>query len=173
MSESKVGSSWGVNSNEQNLAYPCDRFIERYDALYYRGVTIHATPEVIFRWLCQLRVAPYSYDWIDNFGSSSPKILTPGTDQLVLGQRMMKSFKLVDFELEKHLTLLVKDTTPKSESRLEFMLSRLYGNIAVSYLIVPSKIPNSCRLLVKIIIQYPTGILGRLISIFLPWGDRL
>lgn len=125
------------------------------------------------RWLCQLRVAPYSYDCIDNGGSSNPKKLTPGTDQLVLGQRMMKSFKLVDFEFEKHLTLLVKHTTSKSESRLEFVLSRLYGNLAVSYLIVPSKIPNSCRLLVKIVVQYPSGILGWLTPIFLPWGDKI
>jgi hypothetical protein len=171
MSESKVGSSWGVTSNEQNLAYPCDRFIERYDALYYRGVTIHASPKTIFRWLCQLRVAPYSYDLIDNFARKSPKTLTPGMDQLVIGQ-MVRGFMLVDFEKDKHLTVLLTPK-PKSDSHLGYIGSRLFGDIALSYLIVPHKVPNGCRLLVKMIVRYPTGILGWLMSILLPWGDKI
>jgi hypothetical protein len=59
---------WGITSHERLLNYPCDRYMETVHDTYYRGVTIHADPEVIFRWICQMRVAPYSYDWIDNFG---------------------------------------------------------------------------------------------------------
>jgi hypothetical protein len=29
-------------------------------------VEIAAQPEEVFRWICQLRVAPYSYDWINH-----------------------------------------------------------------------------------------------------------
>ena len=28
---------------------------------------MHAAPAVLFRWLCQLRLAPYSYDWMGSF----------------------------------------------------------------------------------------------------------
>jgi hypothetical protein len=166
---SKVYSSWGVNSEEQNIIYPCDRFIKRFDAIYYRGVTIHATAQIIFRWLCQPKVAPYSYDLLDNFGKRSPRTLTPGMDQLVIGQLIMNKFRLVDFEKDKQVTLLTHE--PKSESRHRYFES-LFGEIAISYLIVPQG-SNACRLLVKIIVQYPAGISGRLMSILLPWGDKV
>jgi hypothetical protein len=161
----------GVNSEEQNITYPCDRFIEKFDAMYYRGVTIHATAHIIFRWLCQLRVAPYSYDLLDNFGRRSPRKLTPGTDHLVLGQLIMSIFRLVDFEKDKQVTVLLthKPTSNSRFSCFEF----LFGEIAISYLIVPRKNPNATRLLVKLIVQYPAGISGRLMSIFLPWGDKV
>ena len=45
--------TWGTDATERALAYPCDRYVERSDAAYYRGVTIHAAPDGVFRWLCQ------------------------------------------------------------------------------------------------------------------------
>jgi hypothetical protein len=174
MKVAESNTNWRVYPEEQKLSFPCDRFIECHeDAVYYRGITIHAVPKVIFRWLCQLRVAPYSYDWIDNFGIKSPNTLTPGIDELLVGQRVMKSFKLVDFEQDRHLTVLAKKATPKSESRIEYyILSQLFGEIAISYLIVP-KTASSCRLLVKLIVRYPPGITGWFMRIFLPWGDKI
>jgi hypothetical protein len=154
------------------MAYPCDRFIEQFDAIYYRGVTIHASPKIIFRWLCQLRVAPYSYDLIDNFGRRSPKSLTPGMDNLVIGLLIRNRFSLVDFERNKHITVLLTHKR-KTESSFTHIELPLFGQIAISYLIIPHKTPNSSRLLVKIIVQYPIGITGRLMSIFLPWRDMV
>ena len=161
----KYENVWRVYEEELKLSFPCDRFMERRDAIYYRGITINTAPEVIFRWLCQLRIAPYSYDWIDNFGVKSPNTLTSGMDELLLGQRLMRSFRLVDFEQDRHLTILMKRDTPKSESSIEYILSRLFGDIAISYLILP-KTSDSCRLLVKVIVRYPRGIIGGFMRVF-------
>jgi hypothetical protein len=59
---------WRTRAGERQLDFACDRFLARPDATLFRAVTIDASPSAIFRWLCQLRIAPYSYDWIDNRG---------------------------------------------------------------------------------------------------------
>ncbi len=99
LSSSKI---WGTAPHECLRDYPCDRFIERFDEAYYRGITIQAHREIIFRWLCQMRIAPYSYDWIDNFGRRSPRNLTPGLEELAIGQTVMMIFELVDFARHEH-----------------------------------------------------------------------
>lgn len=157
----KISEAWGTTQQERSLNFPCDRIILHPDAALYRGVTVGATPEVIFRWLCQLRVAPYSYDWIDNCGRQSPRQLTPGLDALAVGQDVMGIFDLVEFKRNRHLTIRVK-----RRSRA----SKIFGDIAGSYLIVPQG-NDSCRLLAKLIAQYPPGTKGKFVRMFLPWGD--
>jgi hypothetical protein len=154
---------WGTQPEERRFTYPCDRYITAPDAALYRGVTINASSATVFRWLCQMRVAPYSYDWIDNGGKQSPQELTPGLDRLVIGQDMMTIFDLVDFETNRHVTLRMK---PRSSA------ARTFGDIVVSYLIVETS-PRSCRLLVKLIGRYPEGLKGRLMRTVLPWGDLI
>jgi hypothetical protein len=156
-------SSWGILSEERRLAFPCDRYLEHPDQSLYRGITIHTSPQVVFRWLCQMRVAPYSYDWIDNGGRQSPRTLTPGLEQLAVGQDVMEIFKLVEFACNQHITIRIKPET---------RLQRIFGDIAVSYLVVPDK-NGSCRLLVKLVAQYPRGAVGTLMRSFLPWGDLI
>jgi hypothetical protein len=158
-----VSHTWGTTPDERTLAFPCDRFIPNPDDSVFRGVMINAPLEVIFRWLCQMRVAPYSYDWIDNGGRQSPPELTPGLDNLVVGQDVMRIFNLVDFEPERQLTLRLK---PRSSA------ARTFGDIAVSYVIVPIS-SRSCRLLVKLIATYPPGTKGSFMRAFLPWGDLI
>jgi hypothetical protein len=158
-----ISQTWGTVAQERELTYPCDRFIPDAEAALYRGVTIEAPAEIVFRWLCQMRVAPYSYDWIDNFGRQSPRELTPGLDDLAVGQDVMRIFNLVDFERDRQLTLRLK---PRSSA------SRTFGDIAVSYVIVPSS-PISSRLLVKLMGNYPQGIKGSFMRAFLPWGDLI
>ncbi len=157
-----LSETWGTTTAERRLAFPCDELISQSDSALYRGVTISASPEVIFSWLCQMRVAPYSYDLIDNCGRQSPRRLIQGLDQLAIGQDVMRIFKLVAFARNKHLTLRMKSGT---------RASRLFGDIAVSYLIVSTSAANS-RLLVKMIVRYPRGA-GGLLRGFLPWGDLI
>jgi hypothetical protein len=135
------------------------------DAQLFRGVTIEAAPEVVFRWLCQLRAAPYSYDWIDNGGRQSPQELTLGLEQLEVGQDVMRIFTLTSFAANKHLTIRNK---PRGGGRT------LFGDLAVSYLIVPKPdVKESCRLLVKLAVRYSHSLKGRLMRNLLPFGDLL
>ena len=158
-----VSQTWGTDAQERELIYPCDRVITQPEAALYRGVTISAPAEIVFRWLCQMRTAPYSYDWIDNGGRQSPRELTPGLDNLAVGQDVMRIFSLVDFERDRQLTLRLKSRSTAS---------RTFGDIAVSYVIV-DRATDSCRLLVKLIANYPQGTKGTFMRTFLPWGDLI
>jgi hypothetical protein len=106
-----------------------------------------------------MRVAPYSYDWIDNFGRKSPQTLIPGGDLLEIGQKIMFIFDLIDFEPKRHLTFRLAKRMPK-----------IIGDTIISYQIFRQK-HQVCRLLVKILVNYPKGIPGVLRQYILPLGD--
>jgi len=159
--EMSQATRWGTTAAERQLAFPCDALLARPDAVLFRAVTVDAPPATLFRWLCQLRGAPYSYDWIDNYGRRSPRQLTPGLERLAVGMDLMTIFTLASFEPDVHLTMRIKPGTPAF---------RLFGDVAGSYLIVPST-ARSCRLVVKLLATYPPGPVGRFMSVFLPWGD--
>ncbi|MFC7216998.1 hypothetical protein ACFQLX_02255 [Streptomyces polyrhachis] len=97
--------SWHSTSAEERRALPCDSLLPAATVRAHRAVTVAAPRATVFRWLCQLRAAPYSYDLLDNLGRRSPRTLTPGLDELERGQRFMGSFTLDSFERDRHLTL--------------------------------------------------------------------
>ena len=160
---SSISETWGTEPQERQLDFPCDGLIVQPDAALYRGVTIEASPGIVFRWLCQMRAAPYSYDWIDNAGRQSPRELSPGLDNLAVGQDVMSIFNLAGFEQDRHLTIRLK--APSSAAQV-------FGDVAASYFIVPNA-ADSCRLLVKLIAKYPQGSKGRVMRALLPWGDLI
>jgi len=122
-----VAHVWGSTAMEHERPFPCDRHLPGASDALFRAVDVEAPPRAVLRWLCQLRAAPYSYDWIDNCGRLSPTTRTPGLDELQVGQRVMTMFELVEFERDRHLTLLLKTPGP----------GVLLGRIAVSYVVVP------------------------------------
>jgi hypothetical protein len=69
---------WGSTAPERSESFPCDRLVPEADHTLFRAVGVEAPQGVSFRWLCQLRAAPYSYDRLDNFGRRSPQELTAG-----------------------------------------------------------------------------------------------
>jgi hypothetical protein len=109
-----VAMIWGSTPSERALPFPCDRVLPDAPFELYRAVTIDALAPVVFRWLCQLRVAPYSYDLLDNRGRQSPRSLTPGLEELAAGQRFMRIFTLTDFEFGKHVTLRIVSGSPRN-----------------------------------------------------------
>ena len=106
--------AWGTTAAEAQGYYPADDLLPGPTVPMTRAVTVEAPVELAWRWLCQIAVAPYSYDWLDNRGRRSPRELTPGADRLEVGQLMM-IFELLSFEDGHHWTGV---TTPRREPDL-------------------------------------------------------
>jgi len=137
--------TWGSRPDERELELPCDRFLPDAEVVCWRAMDVDAPAAVVFRWLCQLRVAPYSYDWIDNFGRRSPRRLTPGLEGIAIGQRAMTIFEIVDVEPDVQITFLLEDHA-------------VFGHVAVTYRVTSiSTSPARSRLLVKLLWTAPTG----------------
>jgi hypothetical protein len=151
---------WGATPQERQQEYPCDRQLVEIDQALFRAINVEAPVGVVFRWLCQLRAAPYSYDWIDNFGRKSPRQLVPGMEDLAPGQRVMSIFRLAAYEPDRHLTLVMD--APRA--------LRAFGAVAGTYQVSPRS-KRSCRLVAKLVVRYPRSVYGACLRRLLPWGD--
>jgi hypothetical protein len=126
---------------------------------WYRAVTVSAPAALVFRWICQLRAAPYSYDWLDNFGQQSPPNLIDGLDQLRIGQKVMMIFRVHDFSIGSYLTLV---PWPRR--------SLLSSELRITYLCAPVG-KNQTRLRVRVQISYPRHFFRPIVCSLLPLGD--
>ena len=100
----------------------------------WRGVTIHAPPERVWPWVVQIRLAPYSYDWIDNLGRRSPQELVALPDP-VIGEPYTAT--------AGHSLGRIVAVEPG-----ESLTARIMG-VAMSYVIVPEG--PATRLLLKVV----------------------
>ncbi len=144
------------------MNFPCDRFLPDADGEYFRAVGVATSADVLFRWLCQLKVAPYSYDMVDNFGRRSPRELTPGVEKLARGQKVMTIFDLADFRENEHLTLTLGGA----------WMNVVLGRAVLSYVVLPVS-EGRCRLVAKLRVRYPERPPGSWLRWLLPWGDLL
>jgi hypothetical protein len=151
---------WHVTAEEIAADYPCDRLAQTAVRALTRGIDVDAPVPVTFRWLCQLRVAPYSYDWIDNAGRESPRTLTPGLDQLAKGQRLLIG-ELADFAMNAHITLRA---LPAAE--------RWYRLVALTYLVTDRPAGNS-RIVVRLLVHEPENHCQRVRFHLLAWADLI
>lgn len=94
---------WNTTAAEEVADYPAHRYAVAPYRSFVRAVDVAAPPATVFRWLCQLKVAPYSYDWLDHGGRRSPRQLTPGAERLAVGQKMMIA-SIVEFVPDRHIT---------------------------------------------------------------------
>ena len=163
-----IGAGWGATAEEQRISLGCDEVLPAASLRLHRAISIEVPPRLVFRWLCQLRVAPYSYDLLDNFPRRSPRELRPGTEELEQGQRFMSIFRLVSFEEGRQITLRARRT-------------------AVSYAALPKRSPTTgmgtptavtptdstaTRLLARVLFDPPGGpIAGPLLAQGLALGD--
>jgi hypothetical protein len=70
-----TGDRWGVSTSEIWRSYPRDAFVASPTLQAWRGVRIEAPAAAVWPWAAQLRIAPYSYDRVDNLGRRSPREL--------------------------------------------------------------------------------------------------
>jgi hypothetical protein len=154
--------NWGSTEVEREAKYACEGYVRGPHVHYYRAIDIDAPPPIVFRWLCQLQVAPYSYDWVDNWCKQSPLELTPGAGELKVGQGwFMKIFKLVEFEQDKEFTLRI------GRGRWFFG-----SDVGATYVLTPRG-AGSCRVCVGIVTYKKPGLLAELRRRQFPWGELL
>lgn len=127
-----------------------------------RAVETSAEPETLFLWLCQLRRAPYSYDWIDNFGRRSPRTPDPSMTDVEVGQSVMTIFSLTAYVPGEMLVLRMDPG----------WAIRIFGDITVRYDIEPV-VDSRSRLRAILWMPSPGGPLGGMRRYLLAWGDLL
>jgi len=150
---------WNTTPEEAVAAYPCDELSEAPYQSLTRAVDVDAPPALVFRWLCQLRAAPYSYDLIDNWGRRSPRALTPGLDQLAPGQSLIVA-TIASFVPDVHIT---GRATPAAE--------RLFGLQALTYQVDPRD--SGSRLIGRLNVRPPRQVWEQIRSALLVWGDLI
>src|SRR5262245_29362531 len=153
---------WVATPEERRQEYPCDQQLAQIDQSLFRAIDVEAPVDVVFRWLCQLRAAPYSYDSIDNRGRESPRQLIPGMEALAPGQQVMSIFRLAAYERDRHLTLVLD--VPHA--------LRAFCAVAATYQVTPRS-ARSCRLVAKLVVRYPRNVYGACLRHLLPWGDLI
>ena len=152
--------SWNATEAECGAEYASARQLPDAVKSLHRAIDIDAPPAVVFRWLCQLRVAPYSYDVLDNLGRRSPRKLTPGLEQLEVGQRFMMIYELVEFEPDRLITVI--------NNRFR----GAFGTQAVSY-VVSGRDGGGSRLVVNRRLKPPRGPHYPMIKLNLPVIDLI
>jgi hypothetical protein len=130
-----IGDRWGVSRSETTRSYPCDEFVDSPTLQAWRGVTVDAPAGAVWAWVAQVRIAPYSYDWIDNLGHRSPRELA-GLPEPQPGDRFTTTAgrpvgRIVSVDRGRQLTGNI-------------------GGVFMSYMLVPLE-PDLTRLLLKVV----------------------
>ncbi|MEU1689093.1 polyketide cyclase [Micromonospora sp. NPDC005707] len=132
-----IGDRWGVTDSETLRSYPCDDFVVSPALQAWRGVQVGAPAAAVWPWLAQVRLAPYSYDWIDNLGHRSPRQLVdlpePRVGEAFTSAGGRKLGRIVSVDPGKQLT------------------STIMGAF-MSYVLVPQE-HDTTRLLLKVVMQ--------------------
>jgi hypothetical protein len=144
-----IGDRWGVTDAEVARRYPCDELVEAPVMQAWRGVTVHAAPGRIWPWIGQIRLAPYSYDWIDNRGRRSPQELR-GLPEPAVGEHFSTSGR-------RQLGRILSVTPPEQ-------LTASIAGALMSYVLVPEG--DATRLLLKVVMAR-----GRLAAPLVSAGD--
>jgi len=135
-----IADRWGVTDDEVGRPFPCDEWMRSPTLVAWRGVTVETTAERLWPWVVQIRVAPYSYDWIDNRGRRSPRGLLGLADPTV-GEHFTSA-------AGKRLGRVLSVDPPRQ------LTGRIAGAV-ISYVLVEDADAARTRLLMKIVSALP------------------
>jgi hypothetical protein len=147
-----IGDRWGVTQAEVARRYACDDLVPDPALEVWRGVTVQVGPEAVWPWVTQIRLAPYSYDWIDNLGRRSPPKLQ-GLPEPVVGEPFISSVGRSFGE--------VLAVDPGAQ-----LTGEILGAV-MSYVVAPAE-DGHTRLLLKLVLRR-----GRVIAPLLSVGDLI
>lgn len=146
-----IADRWGVTDAEVARGYACDREVRMPSVQAWRGVTVRAPAAAVWPWVRQIRVAPYSYDWIDNGGRRSPAELLDVPDPQVgdpfTATRGRPIGRVTAVEPGVHLTGLILGAY-------------------LTYEVIPTDRPDRTRLLLKVVMET-----NRILAPFVSAGD--
>jgi hypothetical protein len=132
-----IGDRWGVTDSETARCYPCDGFVVSPVLQAWRGVRVEAPAAAVWPWVSQVRLAPYSYDWLDNLGHRSPRhpvdLPDPQVGEPFTAVGGRKLGKIVSVDLGRQLTGTIMGAY-------------------MSYVLVPQE-HDATRLLLKVVMQ--------------------
>jgi hypothetical protein len=143
-----LADRWGVSDAEVARDYPCDAFVAWPSLQAWRGVTIAAPVARVWPWVTQIRLAPYSYDWVDNLGRRSPREIRglpePRVGDAFTAVAGRPQGRVVSVQPGEHYT------------------GRL-GGVFISYVLIPES--TSTRLLMKLVMGQRARLFAPLLSV--------
>jgi hypothetical protein len=150
--------NWNITSEEKKESFPCDKYAPANYRGMLRGINIYASANIVFRWICQIKIAPYSYDWIDNGGRQSPRKLSPGLERLEIGQNFLIG-RIVEFEEGSDITCVIPE--------MYFLICPM----SITYKVRSTGLKTS-RIIVKIDVGYES-LLDKIRGNLLAIGDLI
>lgn len=145
---------WGARPEEAAAPFPCAEHVPDPARRMVRAVGVEADPDVVFAWVGQLRVAPYSYDLVDNLGRRSPRRLL-GLAAPAPGERFLVIFRITAVTPGREITAAGGN--------------RVTGPYACTYRVLPDG-PGRSRLVARLDMA-ADGPLRRSIATATAWGD--
>lgn len=155
-------TDWGIKRGDKASKFGCDNLVSGINSQWFRAVDVNAPAELVYKWVCHMKVAPYSYDKIDNGGKVSPQDLIPGIENLKKNEKMMTIFNIESFTPQRQINLTM-DIPPKE-------WAKWYVPSAISYRI--DKLSKSkSRIVVKYVAAWPHTIRGWFERYFIALAD--
>ncbi len=135
-----IGDRWGVTAAEAARPFPCDAWVKSPTLAAWRGVTVNAPADHLWPWVTQVRLGPYSYDWIDNLGRRSPRALV-GLPEPTVGDSFTRAGGIT-------LGRIVSVDPP-------YQLTARIAVAVISYVLQQPHGPAHTRLLMKLVSDLP------------------